>query len=57
MPEAKCALHLHSKAGTAIAMQKQGLVLGNQYAMFLGPIGYHDYVGLLSEDEAPRLAI
>lgn len=55
MPDAQCVIHLHSMAGMAIAMQKQELVLGNQYAMFLGPIGYHDYDGLLSEDEAPKL--
>ena len=38
-------------------MQEQGLIRGNQYAMWLGPIGYHDYEGLLSTDEeGQRLA-
>lgn len=51
VPEAKCVLHLHTKAGTAIAMQEQGLIPGNQYAMFLGPIRYHDYQGLVQSKE------
>jgi len=41
----------------AVAMQEQGLIYGNQYAMWLGPIGYHDYEGLISTDEeGQRLA-
>ena len=32
-------------------MQEQGLIPGNQYAMWLGPIGYHDYEGLVSTPE------
>jgi len=48
---AQCVMHLHTKYATAVAMQEQGLIRGNQYAMWLGPIGYHDYEGLLSTDE------
>lgn len=47
-PEANCVMHLHTPAATAVAMQKQGLIPGNQYALWLGPIGYHDYEGLIS---------
>ena len=50
-PEANCVVHLHTKAGTAVAMQEQGLIPGNQYAMWLGPIGYHNYEGLVSNPE------
>lgn len=50
-PQAQCIIHLHTKYVTAVAMQEQGLVYGNQYAMWLGPIGYHDYEGLISTDE------
>jgi len=54
---ANCIIHLHTRAATAIAMQKQGLLMGSQYALFLGPIGYHDYLGLFSTpDEGSRLA-
>lgn len=56
-PEASCVIHLHTKAGTAVAMQEQGLIPGNQYALWLGPIGYHNYEGLLSTpEEGVRLA-
>jgi ribulose-5-phosphate 4-epimerase/fuculose-1-phosphate aldolase len=50
-PAANCVIHLHTKAGTAVAMQEQGLIPGNQYAMWLGPIGYHNYEGLISSPE------
>ena len=56
-PEANCVVHLHTKSGTAVAMQDQGLIPGNQYALWLGPIGYHNYEGLLSSpEEGVRLA-
>jgi ribulose-5-phosphate 4-epimerase/fuculose-1-phosphate aldolase len=56
-PQAQCVVHLHTKAVTAVAMQEQGLIPGNQYAMWLGPIGYHDYEGLVSSpEEGQRLA-
>lgn len=56
-PQAQCVVHLHTKAVTAVAMQEQGLIPGNQYAMWLGPIGYHDYEGLIStNEEGERLA-
>ena len=56
-PQAQCVMHLHTKYATAVAMQEQGLIPGNQYALWLGPIGYHDYEGLLSTDEeGQRLA-
>jgi ribulose-5-phosphate 4-epimerase/fuculose-1-phosphate aldolase len=55
--EANCVFHMHTKAGTAVAMQEQGLIPGNQYAMWLGPIGYHNYEGLVSTpEEGERLA-
>jgi ribulose-5-phosphate 4-epimerase/fuculose-1-phosphate aldolase len=56
-PQAQCVIHLHTQAATAVAMQEQGLIPGNQYAMWLGPIGYHDYEGLVSApEEGVRLA-
>jgi ribulose-5-phosphate 4-epimerase/fuculose-1-phosphate aldolase len=55
-PQAQCVVHLHTKWGTAVAMQDQGLINGNQYALWLGPIGYHPYEGLiLDSEEAERL--
>jgi ribulose-5-phosphate 4-epimerase/fuculose-1-phosphate aldolase len=56
-PEAQCVMHLHTKAATAVAMQEQGLIPGNQYAMWLGQIGYHPYEGFTSTpEEGMRLA-
>jgi ribulose-5-phosphate 4-epimerase/fuculose-1-phosphate aldolase len=56
-PQAQCVMHLHTKYATAVAMQEHGLIPGNQYAMWLGPVGYHDYEGLLSTtEEGQRLA-
>jgi ribulose-5-phosphate 4-epimerase/fuculose-1-phosphate aldolase len=56
-PEANCVIHLHTKAATAVAMQDQGLIPGNQYAMWLGKIGYHNYEGFISTpEEGQRLA-
>ncbi len=51
VPQANCVVHLHTKAATAVAMQDQGLIPGNQYAMWLGKIGYHYYEGLISTPE------
>ena len=56
-PKAQCVVHLHTKYATAVAMQEQGLIPGNQYALWLGPIGYHNYEGLVSTpEEGQRLA-
>lgn len=56
-PAAQCVVHCHTKASTAIAMQEQGLIPGNQYAMWLGPIGYHNYEGFISTpEEGERLS-
>jgi ribulose-5-phosphate 4-epimerase/fuculose-1-phosphate aldolase len=56
-PQAQCVFHLHTPAVTAVAMQEQGLVYGNQYAIWIGPIGYHNYEGLISApEEGVRLA-
>lgn len=56
-PNANCIIHLHTPAATAVAMQRQGLIPGNQYALWLGAIGYHEYEGTIStEEEGRRLA-
>jgi ribulose-5-phosphate 4-epimerase/fuculose-1-phosphate aldolase len=56
-PGATCVVHLHTKAATAVAGQEQGLIPSNQYAMWLGRIGYHNYEGFISTpEEGVRLA-
>ncbi|MDR3615906.1 MAG: class II aldolase/adducin family protein [Candidatus Obscuribacterales bacterium] len=55
--DAKCVMHLHSIAGTAVSTQEQGLLPIHQTAMLLnGQIAYHDYEGVaFNLDERPRL--
>lgn len=57
-PEVGCALHLHSRAGMAVAALEEGLLPLNQISMqFYDRIAYHDYEGIaLDLDERVRLA-
>lgn len=53
-PDNTCAMHLHTTAGIAVSVQKQGLLPVNQFGLtYHGKIGYHDYVGpgLPSEEQ------
>jgi ribulose-5-phosphate 4-epimerase/fuculose-1-phosphate aldolase len=57
-PQAACIIHLHSKAGTAVSMQKRGLLPSSQYALWLGPVGYVEYHGHVADlAEGERLAL
>ena len=55
--DAHCVLHTHTKAGCAVAAQKDGLLPVNQINMeFYGKVAYHDYEGIaLDLDEQKRL--
>ncbi len=55
--EVGCALHLHSRAGMAVAALEEGLMPLNQISMqFYGRLAYHDYEGISLElDERERL--
>ena len=56
-PDVGCALHLHTRAGMAVAALEQGLMPLNQISMqFYDRIAYHDYEGIaLDLDERERL--
>lgn len=56
-PDAHCVLHTHTKAGCAVAAQRDGLLPVNQMSMeFYNRVGYHDYEGVaLNLDEQQRL--
>ncbi len=56
-PDVGCALHLHSRAGMAVAALEEGLLPLNQISMqFYDRIAYHDYEGIaLDLDERQRL--
>jgi len=46
-PEVGCALHLHSRAGMAVAALEEGLLPLNQISMqFYDRLAYHDYEGI-----------
>lgn len=49
--QANCIIHLHTHAGTAVSMQKDGLLPSSQYALWLGPISYLDYGGHVATRE------
>ena len=57
VPEANCIIHTHSRFGTAVAMQKQGLLPASQKALTLmGWLAYHDFEGAaLDTGERPRI--
>ena len=55
--DAHCVLHTHTKAGCAVAAQKDGLLPVNQINLeFYGRVAYHDYEGIaLDLGEQKRL--
>jgi ribulose-5-phosphate 4-epimerase/fuculose-1-phosphate aldolase len=55
--DAKCVMHLHTKAGVAVSAQKGGLLpISQQASVALGSLAYHDYEGIaLNPDEKVRL--
>ena len=54
---AKCVMHLHTRAGVAVSAQKGGLLpISQQATVALGSLAYHDYEGIaLNPDEKVRL--
>jgi ribulose-5-phosphate 4-epimerase/fuculose-1-phosphate aldolase len=56
-PDVGCVLHTHTRAGSAVAAQADGLLPISQKAMILeGFLAYHDYEGVvLDEGEKERL--
>ena len=57
LPRAHCVIHTHSRFGTAVAMQKQGLLPASQKALtVMGWLNYHDFEGpALDASEQPRI--
>ncbi len=55
--DANCIIHTHGRFGTAVAMQKHGLLPVSQKALTLmGWLAYHDFEGAaLDTDERPRI--
>jgi ribulose-5-phosphate 4-epimerase/fuculose-1-phosphate aldolase len=55
--DAMCVVHWHSRAGVAVAAQKDGLLpISQQASLALASIAYHDYEGIaVDEEEVSRL--
>ena len=55
--DARCVMHLHTDAGIAVSIQREGLRPLSQTALFpMASLAYHDYEGVaLDEEEKPRL--
>ncbi|XP_017347680.1 alpha-adducin isoform X5 [Ictalurus punctatus] len=50
-PDIKCIVHIHTPAGAAVSAMKCGLLPISPEALSLGEVAYHDYHGILVDDE------
>ncbi|XP_059381746.1 alpha-adducin isoform X9 [Carassius carassius] len=50
-PDVKCIVHIHTPAGAAVSAMKCGLLPISPEALALGEVAYHDYHGILVDEE------
>ncbi|CAL9682073.1 unnamed protein product [Knipowitschia caucasica] len=50
-PDVKCIVHVHTPAGAAVSAMKCGLLPISPEALALGEVTYHDYQGILLDEE------
>lgn len=50
-PDVKCIVHVHTAAGAAVSAMKCGLLPISPEALSLGEVAYHDYQGILMDQE------
>uniref|UniRef100_W5N114 Alpha-adducin n=1 Tax=Lepisosteus oculatus TaxID=7918 RepID=W5N114_LEPOC len=50
-PDIKCVVHIHTPAGAAVSAMKCGLLPISPEALALGEVAYHDYHGILVNEE------
>ncbi|XP_075943431.1 alpha-adducin isoform X10 [Anarhichas minor] len=50
-PDVKCVVHIHTAAGTAVSAMKCGLLPISPEALSLGEVTYHDYHGILVDED------
>ncbi|KAJ7329955.1 hypothetical protein JRQ81_016129 [Phrynocephalus forsythii] len=50
-PDVKCIVHIHTPAGAAVSAMKSGLLPISPEALSLGEVAYHDYHGILVDNE------
>uniref|UniRef100_UPI00358F74A6 alpha-adducin isoform X2 n=1 Tax=Myxine glutinosa TaxID=7769 RepID=UPI00358F74A6 len=55
-PDISCVIHVHTHAGAAVSAMKCGLLPISQESLKIGEVAYHDYDGILyDEEEKTRL--
>ncbi|XP_049908462.1 alpha-adducin isoform X1 [Epinephelus moara] len=54
-PDVKCIVHIHTPAGAAVSAMKCGLLPISPEALSLGEVTYHDYHGILVDEEETTL--
>uniref|UniRef100_A0A3Q3K7T0 Alpha-adducin n=1 Tax=Monopterus albus TaxID=43700 RepID=A0A3Q3K7T0_MONAL len=54
-PDVKCIVHIHTSAGAAVSAMKCGLLPISPEALSLGEVTYHDYQGILVDEEESNL--
>ncbi|XP_070706880.1 alpha-adducin isoform X1 [Pempheris klunzingeri] len=54
-PDVKCIVHIHTPAGAAVSAMKCGLLPISPEALSLGEVAYHDYHGILVDEEESTL--
>ncbi|XP_059213387.1 alpha-adducin isoform X5 [Centropristis striata] len=54
-PDVKCIVHIHTPAGAAVSAMKCGLLPISPEALSLGEVAYHDYHGILVDEEETTL--
>ncbi|KAM4709495.1 alpha-adducin isoform 3-T3 [Discoglossus pictus] len=50
-PDVKCIVHIHTPAGAAVSAMKCGLLPLSPESLSLGEVAYHDYHGILVNEE------
>ncbi|XP_008566037.1 PREDICTED: alpha-adducin, partial [Galeopterus variegatus] len=50
-PDVKCVVHIHTPAGAAVSAMKCGLLPISPEALSLGEVAYHEYHGILVDEE------
>ncbi|XP_037120788.1 alpha-adducin isoform X6 [Syngnathus acus] len=50
-PDVKCVVHIHTAAGAAVSAMKCGLLPISPEALALGEVAYHDYQGIVVDEE------
>ena len=54
-PDIRCIVHLTNQAAVAISSMKCGLLPISQQAIICGPVSYHEFKGLMAEEDIRKL--